>query len=54
MREIPNFASSCGLGQSSFLPAKEIEPLSGSTNPEITLKIVVLPAPFGQLNQLLK
>ena len=49
VREIPNFANSCGFGQSNFLPSNEIEPLSGSTNPEITLKIVVLPAPFGPI-----
>ena len=49
VRAIPNFASSSGFGQSIFLPSNETEPFSGSTSPEIALKIVVLPAPFGPI-----
>jgi hypothetical protein len=47
VREIPSAGSSYGAGHEILLPLIESEPEVGCTKPEIALKSVVLPAPFG-------
>ena len=49
VRAIPIRAMLCGTSPAIDFPAKRTSPALGSYTPVITLKTVVLPAPFGPM-----
>ena len=49
VRAMPALATSCGADGEYGLPASSKVPVSGWYSPVMTLKKVVLPAPFGPI-----
>ena len=54
LRAIPAATIACGRSPSSRRPRNATCPLSGRRKPVITLKMVVLPAPFGPTRQVIR